>query len=157
MVARFGLPGSDTRASQPSASTCAGASRRSPRLVVTAARLQSGHWWMTIRAAGPAAHGRCSAPAATRDSNAATKRFGNLAFHVAYEWLNAEFVDGPVDGLEPQYAPENLLRIGLTYRWRDRVKVSLLHTYVSQHFANDSNTAAFNRFYKTLDTAQCIH
>jgi Fe(3+) dicitrate transport protein len=79
-----------------------------------------------------------------RDSKATTKRFGNLAFHIAYEWLNADFIDGPVDGLEPQYAPEHLLRIGLTYRWRDRVKVSLLHTYVSQHFANDNNTANFN-------------
>jgi Fe(3+) dicitrate transport protein len=78
------------------------------------------------------------------DPKAATQRFGNLAFHVAYEWLNAEFVDGPLAGFEPQYAPENLLRFGLTYRWRDRFKVSLLHTYVGQHFANDNNTADFN-------------
>jgi Fe(3+) dicitrate transport protein len=73
----------------------------------------------------------------------ATKRFGNLAFHVAYEWLNASFVDGPLDGRKPQYSPENLFRFGLTYRWRDRFKISLLHTYVSQHYANDSNDANF--------------
>lgn len=78
------------------------------------------------------------------DPAGATQRFGNLAFHVAYEWLHADFVDGPQDGLEPQYAPEHLLRVGLTHRWRDRFKISLLHTYVSQHFANDNNTANFN-------------
>ncbi|MCX6853351.1 MAG: TonB-dependent receptor, partial [Verrucomicrobia bacterium] len=82
--------------------------------------------------------------AAGDQAESATKRFGNLAFHVAYEWLNASFVDGPLDGKEPQYAPENLLRAGLTYRWRDRFKISLLHTYVSQHYANDNNTADFN-------------
>ena len=69
-----------------------------------------------------------------------TDRFGNLMFHVAYEWLNAEFVSGPVNGLTPQYAPEHLFRTGLTYRWKDRLKVSLLHTHVSDHFANDNNT-----------------
>lgn len=78
------------------------------------------------------------------DAKTATQRFGNLAFHVAYEWLNAEFVDGPLKGFEPQYAPEHLLRVGLTYRWRERFKISLLHTYVDQHFANDNNTADFN-------------
>jgi Fe(3+) dicitrate transport protein len=78
------------------------------------------------------------------DPTAATDRLGNLAFHIAYEWLNAEFVDGPLEGLEPQYAPEHLLRFGLTYRRGHRFKVSLLHTYVSQHFANDNNTANFN-------------
>jgi Fe(3+) dicitrate transport protein len=74
---------------------------------------------------------------------AATKRHGNLALHVAYEWLNAEFVDGPLGGFTPQYAPEHLLRVGLTYRWRDRFKISFLHTYVSEHFANDNNTLDF--------------
>jgi Fe(3+) dicitrate transport protein len=82
--------------------------------------------------------------AAGKQAESATKRFGNLAFHVAYEWLNASFVDGPVDGLEPQYAPEHLLRFGLTYRWRDRFKVSLLRTYVSQHYANDNNSPEFS-------------
>lgn len=78
------------------------------------------------------------------DPESATKRFGNLAFHVAYEWLNAEFVDGPLAGKEPQYAPENMLRFGLTYRWRDRFKISLLQTYVGQHFGDDTNSANFN-------------
>lgn len=74
---------------------------------------------------------------------AAVKRYGNLALHVAYEWLNAEFTEGPNVGRAPQYAPEHLLRVGLTYRWRDRLKLSLLHTYVSEHFANDNNTLNF--------------
>lgn len=73
----------------------------------------------------------------------AVKRYGNLAFHVAYEWLDAEFITGPNLGLAPQYAPEHLARMGLTYRWRDRFKLSLMHTYVSEHFANDNNTLNF--------------
>jgi len=73
----------------------------------------------------------------------AVKRYGNLALHGAYEWLDAEFISGPNMGRAPQYAPEHLLRIGLTYRWRDRLKVSFLHTYVSEHYANDNNTANF--------------
>jgi Fe(3+) dicitrate transport protein len=73
----------------------------------------------------------------------AVKRFGNLALHGAYEWLDAEFVSGPNTGLAPQYAPEHLIRVGLTYRWRERLKLSLLHTYVSEHYANDNNTLNF--------------
>lgn len=73
----------------------------------------------------------------------AVKRYGNLALHAAYEWLDARFVSGPNLDRTPQYAPEHLLRIGLTYRWRDRLKLSLLHTYVSEHYANDNNTANF--------------
>lgn len=79
----------------------------------------------------------------TANPESLTDRYGNLMFHVAYEWLNAEFVSGRQDGLTPQYAPEHLFRTGLTYRWKDRVKVSFLHTHVSQHFANDNNTLGF--------------
>jgi Fe(3+) dicitrate transport protein len=77
------------------------------------------------------------------DPAAATKRMGNLALHVAYEWLNAEFVEGPNTGRTPQYAPEHLLRLGLSYSLRERFKVSLLHTRVGRHFGNDNNTADF--------------
>lgn len=73
----------------------------------------------------------------------AVKRYGNLALHAAYEWLDAEFVSGPNLGKAPQYAPEHLLRVGLTYRWRDRLKLSVLHTYVAEHFADDNNTTNF--------------
>ncbi len=73
-----------------------------------------------------------------------TNRYGSLSLHLAYEWLNAEFVDGPLNGLTPQYAPEHLLRAGLNYRFRDRLKISLLQTFVSDHFANDNNTPNFN-------------
>lgn len=72
-----------------------------------------------------------------------TNRFGSLSLHLAYEWLNAEFVEGPLDGLTPQYAPEHLIRAGLTYRMKDRLKISLLQTFVSAHFANDNNTSEF--------------
>jgi len=48
MVARFVPLARRTRASHPSASSCAGASRRSPQLVTTPAFAQSGHRWTTI-------------------------------------------------------------------------------------------------------------
>ncbi len=68
LVARFGLPGLCPRASQASASSCAGARRCSPRLVVTAARSQSGYCRTAIRAACPVACGRPPPAAETRDS-----------------------------------------------------------------------------------------
>ena len=43
----------------------------------------------------------------------------------------------------PQYAPEYIIRTGVNYRWRDRAKVSLLGTFVDDHFADDGNTVAF--------------
>ena len=62
--------------------------------------------------------------------------YGNLML------LDAEIVSRNTP-TSPQYAPDYLLRTGGIYRFRDRVKVALLGTFVGQHFADDANTAAF--------------
>lgn len=66
-------------------------------------------------------------------------RFGDLALHGSAMLLDAEFVRGPFNGNRPQYAPGHLVRTGLRYGWRDRVKIGLLATVVDRHFADDSN------------------
>jgi Fe(3+) dicitrate transport protein len=55
--------------------------------------------------------------------------------------LDAEIKNGPLTGNTPQYAPDFIIRTGVNYRWRDRVKASLLGTFVDDHFADDSNSA----------------
>ena len=69
--------------------------------------------------------------------------FGSFSLYANVEFLDAEFVEGPLDGRIPQYAPEYLLRTGAIYRWRDRVKVALMGTMVDEHFAEDVNTPDF--------------
>lgn len=66
-------------------------------------------------------------------------RIGDVALHATAMLLDAEFVRGPFDGNRPQYAPGHLVRTGLRYAFRDRVKVGLLATVVDRHFADDSN------------------
>jgi Fe(3+) dicitrate transport protein len=70
--------------------------------------------------------------------------FGSFSLYANVEFLDAEFTEGPLDGLVPQYAPEYLLRTGAIYRWRDRVKVALMGTMVDEHFADDGNTENFH-------------
>jgi Fe(3+) dicitrate transport protein len=65
---------------------------------------------------------------------------GSFSPFVALTLLDAEFTAGPNDGLEPQYTPPYNLRFGMTYRWRERVKLSFLSTFVGDHFADDAKT-----------------
>lgn len=51
--------------------------------------------------------------------------------------MDAEIHGGAQDGKEPQYAPDHLIRTGFVYRWKDRSKVALLGTFLSDHFATD--------------------
>lgn len=63
----------------------------------------------------------------------------------AIEWylnatlLDAEFVDGPNDGKTPQYAADHMVRTGFNYRRDDKLKLSFGGTFLSDHYANDSN------------------
>lgn len=60
------------------------------------------------------------------------------------QFLNAEFTDGPVDGKTPQYAPDYVMRTGVTYDFARRYKLAFLGTFVADHYADDANTA--NRY-----------
>ena len=68
---------------------------------------------------------------------------GSVVLYTNAELLDAKFISGPLDGKTPQYAPDYLLRAGGIYRWKDRVKLALLGTFVNSHFADDANSPDF--------------
>lgn len=69
---------------------------------------------------------------------------GNLNFFWNAQFLNSEFTTGPVDGKTPQYAPDYVMRTGVTYDYEGRFKLAFLGTFVDDHYADDANTA--NRY-----------
>jgi Fe(3+) dicitrate transport protein len=78
-----------------------------------------------------------------------SKEFGELKFFANATLLDAEFVRGPADGKTPQYAPDYLIRSGVTYEYGEDFKLSLVGTFVDNHFADDGNTA--NRFIPSYE------
>ncbi len=62
----------------------------------------------------------------------------NLFYNLTY--LDAEFVRGPNQGKTPQYAPDYLMRGGVEYGFKDRLKARLAATFLDDHFADDSNS-----------------
>lgn len=80
------------------------------------------------------------------------KRFGSLNLYANATLLEAKLYGNPNNGGTPQYAPDYIVRTGLIYSLKDRVKLSFLGTLVDNHFADDAQTA--NRFipaYMTWD------
>jgi Fe(3+) dicitrate transport protein len=71
-------------------------------------------------------------------------QIGNINLFWNAQFLNAEFTSGPVDGKTPQYAPDYVMRTGVTYDWERRYKLAFTGTFVDNHYADDANTA--NRF-----------
>lgn len=76
----------------------------------------------------------------------------SVSLYSAYQYLDAEFVGGPLKGFIPQYAPEHMLRSGVVVQEEKSWKVAALLTHLSDHWANDNNTAN-NRIpaYTVLD------
>lgn len=54
--------------------------------------------------------------------------------------LDAEFVGGPNTGKIPQYAPDTLMKGGVEYEYKDKVKIQLAGTFADDHFGDDGNT-----------------
>lgn len=80
------------------------------------------------------------------------KQLGSLSPFFTLTLLHAEFNKGPNKGRQPAYAPKYNIRLGVNYNWQERVKVSLIGTFLDEHFADDASTA--NRFipsYKVWD------
>lgn len=69
---------------------------------------------------------------------------GNINLFWNAQFLNAQFTEGPVDGQTPQYAPDYVMRTGITYDYNSRYKLAFLGTLVDDHYADDANTA--NRY-----------
>jgi Fe(3+) dicitrate transport protein len=85
-------------------------------------------------------------------------KIGSVSPFVALTLLEAEFYTGPNKRRRPQFTPRYNLRFGVNYRWRERVKLSLLSTFVAEHWADDAGTV--NRYipsYKVWDlTAEVV-
>ena len=90
--------------------------------------------------------------------------FGSLSVFANAMLLNARFYEGPNRGKSPQYAPEYIVRGGLTYVFREEpdccgvqaaggdaygyagkqlVQIWLTSTFVGEHFGDDGHTEDF--------------
>lgn len=71
------------------------------------------------------------------DAGTSFKVFYNAMF------LDAEFTGGPNTGKTPQYAPDFIQKGGVEAGWREAARVRLAGTFLDDHFADDTNSAAF--------------
>jgi outer membrane receptor protein involved in Fe transport len=67
-------------------------------------------------------------------------KMGSLAPFVTLTTLHAEFDEGPNEGKHTAFSPQYNFRFGTNYTWRDRIKVSLLSTFMGDHYADDAET-----------------
>ncbi len=67
--------------------------------------------------------------------------YGSLSAYTGFTLQHGEFISGPNTGRTPQYLSDYLLRVGLVYNWRDRVKLAFMGTFVGSSYADDTNTA----------------
>jgi len=65
------------------------------------------------------------------------QQYGSFSLYGNISLLEAEFQNGMQEGKRPQYAPDHIVRTGVIYNWRDRVRVAFLGTFVDDHFATD--------------------
>lgn len=72
----------------------------------------------------------------------------NVSWHVAYQFLDAEFISGDRDGLTPQYAPKHMLRTGVVVSQDQTWKLAALLTGLSEHWADDGNTVSATRDFR---------
>jgi outer membrane receptor for ferrienterochelin and colicin len=78
------------------------------------------------------------------DSKSWVDRYGSISAYTALTLQNGQFINGPNDGKTPQYLSDYILRLGLTYNWRDRIKAAFMGNFMGSSYAADNNTA--NRF-----------
>jgi Fe(3+) dicitrate transport protein len=64
----------------------------------------------------------------------------SVTLYSAYQYLDAEFVGGPLEGSTPQYSPEHMFRAGLIVQHDKVWKLAALFTHLSDHWADDANT-----------------
>jgi Fe(3+) dicitrate transport protein len=64
----------------------------------------------------------------------------SVIVYSSYQYLDAEFTSGPLNGNTPQYAPEHMLRTGLIVQHDKVWKLAALFTHLSDHWADDANT-----------------
>lgn len=77
-----------------------------------------------------------------RNGSDFAQRYGSISLYNNVSLLKAEIHGGLADGNTPQYAPDFMIRTGAVYRYKDKVKVAMLGTFVDDHFAQDTNATA---------------
>ncbi|PAY99862.1 MAG: hypothetical protein CAK90_08280 [Spartobacteria bacterium AMD-G4] len=68
-------------------------------------------------------------------------RYGSISAYTALTLQKGQFINGPNDGKTPQYLSDYVLRLGLTYNWRDRIKAAFMGNFMGSTYAADNNTA----------------
>lgn len=77
------------------------------------------------------------------------QRYGSLGLFTNLTLMQGDFISGPNTGKTPQYTPDYLLRLGLTYDWQQRIKIGFLGNFSGASFADSSNTPS--RFIPAYD------
>jgi Fe(3+) dicitrate transport protein len=77
------------------------------------------------------------------DLGAFASFLNRMHLYFNFSALNARFIEGPLNGKTPQYAPKYLLRTGLLLYPATGVKIALMNTLVTEHFGDDANSANF--------------
>lgn len=69
-------------------------------------------------------------------------RYGSISAYTALTLQKGQFINGPNDGKTPQYLSDYVLRFGLTYNWRDRIKAAFMGNFMGSAYAADNNPAS---------------
>lgn len=68
---------------------------------------------------------------------------GSLSFMGGYTLQQGAYTSGEFAGKTPQYTPDYILRMGVLYNWRNRVKLGLTSSFNGDAYANDNNTPQY--------------
>jgi Fe(3+) dicitrate transport protein len=71
------------------------------------------------------------------------KPFSRISFFANYNFMNARYERGSFSGKTPAHAPASLFKSGVTYAPSDSSRISLLNTYVHEHFSDDAHTSDY--------------
>jgi len=63
-----------------------------------------------------------------------------LDLYVNGNLLDAEFRGGELEGNSPMFSPRHMVKYGAIYRYAEKYRASLLATYVSDYYSNDTHT-----------------
>ena len=76
------------------------------------------------------------------DGKSWVDRYGSISAYTALTLQKGQFINGPNDGKTPQYLSDYVLRFGLTYNWRDRIKAAFMGNFMGSTYAADNNPAS---------------
>jgi len=69
--------------------------------------------------------------------------YGSLLAYTGLTLQEGRYIQGEFEGNAPRYTPNYLLRTGVLYNWRDKVRLGLTSTFNGSSYANDNNTTQY--------------